>query len=89
VRKGARAWRGICLATVEHLFFWRLVDEIDQKSATIAGALAETIRYLQNSGFRVCSIVANNASNEFTASNPAIATFASVERESLSSGYLA
>jgi hypothetical protein len=40
----------------------RLVDETDQKSATFADALAETIRDLQNGEFTVCSIVTDNAS---------------------------
>jgi hypothetical protein len=70
VRKAGRRWLGICLATVETLSFWRLVDETDQKSASIADALAETIRDLQNRGFTVCFIVTDNASNECAVSNP-------------------
>jgi hypothetical protein len=69
---------GIFLATVENSYFWCLVDEVDQKSATIAYSLAETIRDLQDRGFTVCSIVTSNASNECVALNPKIAT--SVQR---------
>jgi hypothetical protein len=56
IRKAGRLWRGICLATVENLCFWRLVDDTDQKSATIADVLAGTVRDLQDGGFTVCSI---------------------------------
>jgi hypothetical protein len=74
LRRAGRIWPGICLATVENLYFWRLVDETDQKSTTIADTLAEVVRDLQNRGFTVCSIVTDNASNECAAFNPAIAT---------------
>jgi hypothetical protein len=81
-----RRWRGnagliwlrICLATFENLYFCRLIDETDKKSATIAIALAETVRDLQNRGFTVCSIVTDNISNQCPALNPPIAT--SVQR---------
>jgi hypothetical protein len=78
VRKAGHLRLGTCLATVETLYFWRLVDETDQKSATIEDALAETIRDVQNRGFTVCSIVTDNASNECAALDPAIET--SVQR---------
>jgi hypothetical protein len=64
VQKAGRIWLGVCLATVENLYFWSLVDETDEKSATIADALAETVRDRQNRGFTVCSIVTDHASNE-------------------------
>jgi hypothetical protein len=73
VRKAGRIWLGICLETVENLYLWRLVDEIDLKRATIADGLAETVRDLQNRGFTVCSIVTDHASNECAALHPAIA----------------
>jgi hypothetical protein len=71
MRTAGRISLGICLATVEDLCFSRLVDETDHKSATIADALAETVRDLQNCGFTVCSIVTDNALNECAVLNPA------------------
>jgi hypothetical protein len=78
VRKAGRIWLSICLAIVENLYFWRLVDETNQKSATIADALVEIVRDRQNRGRTVCSLITDNASNEYAALNPAIAT--SVQR---------
>jgi hypothetical protein len=78
VRNAGCIWPHISLATVENLCFWRLFNETGQKSATIADALAETIRDLQNRGFRICSIITDNASNDCAALDPAIAT--SVQR---------
>jgi hypothetical protein len=71
-------WLGIWPATVDNLSFWRLVDETGQKSVTMAAALGESVRDLQNCGFTLCSIVTGHASNECTALHPAIAT--SVQR---------
>jgi hypothetical protein len=62
VRKVGLIWLDICLATVENLCLRCLMDEIDQKSATSADALAEMVRDLQKGGFTIYLIVTNNAS---------------------------
>jgi hypothetical protein len=64
VRKAGCLWPGICLATVENLYFWRLVNDTHQKNTTIRDMLAETIRDLKIRGFTVCLIITDNASNE-------------------------
>jgi hypothetical protein len=53
VRKAGRIWLGICLVTTNHLFFWRLVHEMDQRASTIAATLADTINDLTKRGFAV------------------------------------
>jgi hypothetical protein len=49
--------------TTNHLYFWRLFHEIDQKASAIAAALADTISDLAWRGFTVCSVVTDNALN--------------------------
>jgi hypothetical protein len=64
VRRAGRIWQGVFLAIADNLYIWRLIDEVDQKAATIALALSVTVRDLAKWGFTVCLIVTDNASKE-------------------------
>jgi hypothetical protein len=64
VRAGGQNWLGLCLATAKCFYFWRVIAIENQQAVTIAGKLSQVILQLRDSGFTVCAIVTDNASNE-------------------------
>jgi hypothetical protein len=62
-----RTWLGVSIAGNKRSYFLRLCELDNQKSDTMADALADVVTTLQAKGFSVCAIVTDNAANEVAA----------------------
>jgi hypothetical protein len=64
VRAAGQNWLRVCLSTARGFYFWRIIAIENQQAVTIASILTEVISNLRDSGFTVCAVVTDNASNE-------------------------
>jgi hypothetical protein len=62
-----RKWLGVCIATAQAFYFWRVLRLPDNKGKTIAASLAEVVAELRAKDFIIAAIVTDNASNEIAA----------------------